>query len=443
MAVFGSGLIAMRLPQILAFWIMCLCLFTFVNRRAGVLAGSTAMAVPLITGAYFYAYEARPHGLVLGCCGLALLCWDRVERKRTGVLWLVAFSLCLEAAFLIHCYAVLIAAPFALVEAVRTVRSRRLNWRVWVALATPAVIAAISFVPLLRSYKTNLQNTGFDNTFRASFGQLLVFYEALLRPMVLVVVLILILFASGRASFKSRRTEWEDSWTAAPALLLAAGFLGMPLYGLLLARVLHGPFVQRYFMAATIGVSAAIGIGVGVRAQNKLIRFIPALVVLLLARDISKLLWDRVHGSGGYLIEPSSNTVIDTAPRDDLATHPLLKQSPSGLPIAIPDILDFLYLEHYWPTERSRLVQIVASETASDYTITEPLHKWCHLDFKEASYDQFFKEHQDFLLYSPPRFEVLLSRLIARGAQIRSLKFEGTDHFLAEIHMPDQNQAAH
>ena len=47
-AVFGEGLIAMRLPEIIGFWVMCLCLFKFVERRAGILAGVIAMTLPML-----------------------------------------------------------------------------------------------------------------------------------------------------------------------------------------------------------------------------------------------------------------------------------------------------------------------------------------------------------------------------------------------------------
>jgi 4-amino-4-deoxy-L-arabinose transferase-like glycosyltransferase len=69
-ALFGEGLIALRLPEIVGFWIFSLCLFRFVSKRAGLLAGWVAMLIPSLSIAYYYAYEVRPHGLVLGFPGL-------------------------------------------------------------------------------------------------------------------------------------------------------------------------------------------------------------------------------------------------------------------------------------------------------------------------------------------------------------------------------------
>jgi hypothetical protein len=67
-AVFGQGELAARAPEILSFWIFCLCLFCFVSRRTSALGGFISMLFPLVTTAYWYAYEARAHSLVLAGC---------------------------------------------------------------------------------------------------------------------------------------------------------------------------------------------------------------------------------------------------------------------------------------------------------------------------------------------------------------------------------------
>jgi hypothetical protein len=44
------------------------------------------MLFPLITNAYPYAYEARPYGLLLGFCGLSLLCWQSAAEGQSRLL---------------------------------------------------------------------------------------------------------------------------------------------------------------------------------------------------------------------------------------------------------------------------------------------------------------------------------------------------------------------
>src|SRR5690349_18198356 len=111
-AIFGENLIGTRMPEIVSFWVLCLCLFYFVNRRAGAAAGFVAMMLPMLTGAYFYAYEARPLIILVALGSMALLCWDNavgLERPITGPnrRWLIGFSFCLLAALMLHCYGVL------------------------------------------------------------------------------------------------------------------------------------------------------------------------------------------------------------------------------------------------------------------------------------------------------------------------------------------------
>ncbi|MBV8071376.1 MAG: glycosyltransferase family 39 protein, partial [Acidobacteriaceae bacterium] len=271
MSVFGDGLIAMRLPAMIMFWVLCLCLFFVARRRAGFLAGWTAMLLPLITGAYFYSYEARPHGMVLGFCALALLCWQRIEEDPSSYGWLLGFSLSILAASLTHCYAVLSIVPFALAETVHTFRLRTVRWRIWAAFIAPALIAAAFLIPLLKSYKTMLQSAGFSDIFVANPRLLPMFYSQVLQSSLLALIALTALLAF--------------SWTAAQAgsvvqgkvaemrtraeIALTIGFIGMPFYGLVIARLGKGPFIVRYFMSAVIGIALAVALCVGLRLQRR------------------------------------------------------------------------------------------------------------------------------------------------------------------------------
>ena len=79
--LFGDGLVATRLPAIIGVWLFCVCLFFFVARRVGVISGFVAGAFPFFTLVEYYAYEARAHGIVLGWCGLALVCWQKITHE--------------------------------------------------------------------------------------------------------------------------------------------------------------------------------------------------------------------------------------------------------------------------------------------------------------------------------------------------------------------------
>ena len=147
--IFGEGHIAIRLPAILGFWVFCLCLFRFVSLRLSVLSASVSLLFPLVTGAYFYAYEARAYGIVLGFCGIALVSWQAAaENTAPRGWWLSALGGSLACALLTHSYSFLIFAPIVLGELWRTTSRRRLDWPVWttIAVSSLALLTSIPFV---------------------------------------------------------------------------------------------------------------------------------------------------------------------------------------------------------------------------------------------------------------------------------------------------------
>src|SRR5262249_12067344 len=135
------------------FWIFCLCLFRFVSLRSNALPGFIAMAVPLLTGAYSYAYEARAYGIVLGCCGLSLISWQEAAPRTSGRFWpLLGLSTSLAVALATHSFAFLIFIPLAIGELTRFARTRRVDAPLLFCLCAPAVTGFIT-LPLLQAVK--------------------------------------------------------------------------------------------------------------------------------------------------------------------------------------------------------------------------------------------------------------------------------------------------
>ncbi|HET8548226.1 MAG TPA: hypothetical protein VFL57_09490, partial [Bryobacteraceae bacterium] len=59
----GPSAGAARVPALVGFLVMSLCLYRVVRRRLGWQYGLVAMAIPAVTGAFRYAWEARPYGM--------------------------------------------------------------------------------------------------------------------------------------------------------------------------------------------------------------------------------------------------------------------------------------------------------------------------------------------------------------------------------------------
>ena len=134
------------------------------------------MLFPLVTGAYYYATEARPYGLVLGFSGLALLCWQAATEKDRRLLSLAGLAASLAAAISCHYHAVFVLAALGFAEAVRSRTLRRLDLPLWAALSL-GVAPLLAFFPLIR------RAIGYSTTFWAKSRWMSApeFYYSLLR----------------------------------------------------------------------------------------------------------------------------------------------------------------------------------------------------------------------------------------------------------------------
>ena len=82
--------------------------------------------------------------MVIACIAFALVCYQRLPSLRWAAL--LGISLFLAESF--HYYAVLAMIPFGFAEAVLLLRTRRIRWGVWLALAC-GTLPLIVFWPLL------------------------------------------------------------------------------------------------------------------------------------------------------------------------------------------------------------------------------------------------------------------------------------------------------
>ena len=437
-SLFGEGLIATRIPEILGFWVLCISLFLFVNRRAGMLAGFIAMVLPMLTQAYYYAYEARPHGIVLGCAGLALVCWQMHLEKRRRRFWLVCFSSCLLAAFMNHCYALILVIPFSLAELFRAIHRKRIWWDVWIALGVPALIACVVFVPLLRSYKAGVAGTQFGVTyFEPSWWGSLGFYMGLLSPCLLVVLVLFVLSALDRIGAIRAHDRLVGAGVAISQeeIILACSFLVLPFFGVLAGKIIHGPFIPRYFMSTVIGFCLLTSLTAAARGYGRRTPLIlVAVIVSLLAKNSSALLWHRVHGKGEKLYEAGTGILLETTPGQPLKQFSLLVKNAQGTrPVAILWTLDFLYLTYYAPNLLPHLYYVGCSEDPESIRAIHVVREWTRGNYnRENTCGEFIASHPDFLVYGYLGGEPL--KMIQLGAGVRTTKVDvHSGKFISEM----------
>ncbi|HLY19466.1 MAG TPA: glycosyltransferase family 39 protein [Bryobacteraceae bacterium] len=422
-APFGEGLIATRMPSIMGVWLLCVCMFAVVAKRSGPAAGSVAMLLPLLTSARFYAYEARATGIVLGLAGLAALAWQRLPESRYRKAWLGVFGISLLGAFLTHCYAVALLFPFGCAEACRAWRMRRLDRPPWVLMGCAVLVASVFYVPLLHAFRRHV-GAGF---FPPGLGSPGWFYGTLLAPAMLALVACLAAMAADRAiaSGSARPT------VPVADLVLAVGFLALPVAGLAMAVVLHGPFIARYWFPAIVGVCLAAGYASAGRAKW-ITSALAILLALLVAGDFARLVRHRILGVGEALVEPNTLLAMNTTPGQPLhAYQGLLADTPGDAPIVVTDGLEYAFLVHYAPARnRSRLLYFRTHQDDFVGDLLESLHQCCQVSYNFAYPRDFARATPHFYVYgkSQDAFADLLS---APAAQTRFVALLG-DRVLVE-----------
>ena len=419
-SLFGEGQIAVRIPEILGFGVFCLCLFQFVSTRTSVLAGTIAMLFPMVTTAYFYAYEARAHGIVLGFGGLALVCWQAAIRSRRRAWWLGGLWLSLLCATLTHTYAVLLLVPFAVAEIVRMLPLRRIDWNVWLAIVTPLLGALVS-LPLYRASQSAIPKNAFAPTLSSMVNS----YQSHLTPAlgVISVGLVLYFVFSLNSAHPSTVPDGERALELPESAALIA-FVAMPFFLFVLASLTGAPYVDRYSVSAVAGFGCLFGI---VAARRPAVG-LGVLVFLIAQIGLSFL----QYASTGTVIEPSSHTVLSSKATLAHAYETMETAPYRHSPIVLLDSLEFLPIMHYAPPDiASRLVY-----SAPDLEmITEGyigLQRCCLAPGRFESLADLRSTGDTFLAFSSSRSLYKLDYFIHEGADVR-LESVSYGNFLASV----------
>jgi hypothetical protein len=396
--LFGEGLIATRLPAMLGLWLFSICLFLFVGRRAGVLCASIAGMFPFLTLAQYYAYEARAHGIVLGWCGLALVCWQRNAEGRAKHVWAGGFGLSLTCALLTHVYAVLLLVPFAVIELYNLLRGRGVNWGI-VGTMTMAFtfVTLFIYLPLARTYKTAVPPTFFPG----SHDLLQRFLVNVIGPAMIVLLLLLLLAVIDGMRRDPRASEAEI--IPEREVVLAVAFIFIPLVGLIGAKVSHGPFFDRYFLSSIAGYAILFGFASSSRLVSSwAAKALAGFMFFLMFADLGTTAYfcavNRI-----MLFEPSTGFRLSTMPSEPLQIYEAVAMDHSGLDILVLPSLEYLYFFKYAPLSVESRLYYGAPTNDVNLGGFERLAREAHLDLQVTAFEPFLATHDRFLVYGAAR----------------------------------------
>ncbi len=395
--LFGNTELATRLPAILGFLLLLLCIFHFVSRYGSRLAGLAAMTLPLITGAYYYASEARAYGMVLGFAGVAAVCWQAAARNERRGVALPGLAAALGCALMSHCYALLVLIPFGLAETVRIIVRRKLDWPMLAALAAPYPLVLV-YLPLLGAARTDSYDNPFFRPEWASIADCYVkLFGAALVPLILAGIVLALTRDHGRPSLALQN---DANPIPVHELALALGFSLVPVFAVLLAMTVTRIFEFRYGLASTLGVSILVGVLV---ARPTYRRNQGAAAIFLLFAGIF------VVTSAAWLVGLSGFSFAPKPLRE--ASEPPLRLSDlsAGVPIVIADPILFLEFDHYETGLLDRMYFLTDRAAAFQYTgVTgfgslDRLKKWFPIRARMEDYHAFVSSHSRFFVVTSDR----------------------------------------
>ena len=417
-ALLGEGPVAMRLPSMIGFWIFSLCLFRFVHRRLEASYAFAACLLPVATGAYSYAYEARCYGLILGFSGLALVCWQMAAEDRRRSLALCGLACSLAGITCSHYYGAAIYFPLGAAELARVVRRRSLDGGMAAAFLAGLVPLPLCY-PLMRSLRRAYSGHPWA---RPAFSNFFGFYGSEFKSMFFVAVLFLALLGV----WILLRGAWPESpgeppWIPPQEVVLALAFLALPGFVLAAAFLVTHMFTDRYVIVAVAGV-----ILLAVMAVARLARGNAAVGLQLLLATAAAFLFivGRPHDSDQTAFE-----------------IPLVQQAIRQGPVAIDDGLLFFQTWYYLPPAEKHLVYYVTDPaSAARFTGQDTIDRnflaaapWVH--FPVPGYAAIARPGSSLLVFhTTAPYSWLLGRLLHDGANVQVIQSIGSSSLVrAEI----------
>ena len=426
-AIFGDNELAVRLPVIACYWLMCVCVYTFLRRYGSTLFAAAGMVFPVIASAYYYATEARPYGIVLGFSAAALLCWQRAgDVGRHKPLRVAALWLCVAVAVCAHFLGVFVLAALFCGEAVRAWSRRRIDWPIVLALVL-GVAPLLLFIPgalaarriYAGSFWARPGLMDIPNTYRDLIN--LAFF-----PLLAALTIWAIAMVYAKKARAERTISFPIDQVVAVTLLALLPAYAMPVFFVL------GSFVPRYLLYTIVGLTISLAM-LAYRASrgNRLLG--SALVIaftgwfLFKAPSAIKL---NVVERGGAVFGPAH-------PFED--TDWMSQIERSDLPVVVTPAVFYLQFQHYaMPQIKQRVFYLLSRQDSLRYTGAstgdlnlEILSR--HLSIRAIAYSRFLSEHSHFLVCAEltnPTWVV--EKLLRTGATVQLLTRQDT-HFLFDV----------
>jgi hypothetical protein len=412
-AVFGPGHLATRLPALFGFWVVMLALYLFLRCRLPVPYALIGMIFPMLTFAWTYAFEARAYGIVLACAGVALVAWQNVADDRHRRLSLVAIALSMAVALACHPFAILLALPFGLGEAIRSLERRRIDIPVWIAFAIAAPVTLVYPLILAPTLHIDLHEL------QPTYSSLPNFYDTAFKnaitPLLGAGAFAYLLLRLDRREREPKEIKPVFSWHESAALL---GFAIAPAILIcVMMRSKNMIFFPRYGLISVVGVSGWLALmlfratGTSRRAGWVILTVLLGWIVMARGREAASAMYD---------------------PRAQFEERVpiLIKALADGRPVLTDDPVLFVETDFYAPRDEVRRLTYVELDRnfrrrykyqdLSDQLIEYHSH-YTPLQANVESWESYSQRNPQFLFHAHGGYQALYDLLLQSGWQLKLL----------------------
>jgi len=407
--LFGSSELALRLCAIIPFWLTTLVLYYAVARRTAPLYGFIAALAPPFTVAFQYSFEARPYALVLLFSACSFLAWQFAKEGRMRALSIPAIAITLGAAISVHYNAVLVVIPILIGELAHTVRKRKIDVPVLIAICASG-IPILFLLPHIHAVHVYSKSYWSHSTFSALSD----IYFVLSAKFIVLTMLACAAFGFWVSLSTKRLRGVNPEFGRLPTHELAAagGYLLLPLACFVLSfytKALH----YRYVIATVIGLSLFVPFVLWIFRSllSKAAGLLCALLVLnLLYTSLSRVrapdedAWGTFEGYS-ELFNPATKDIYQSKQALVLGDGPFLVVAKYGS----ADL-----------RERSFYLLSKSTSTNTSPVVFRGLRSAIHGPFHLADVKIFEQTHRSFLMYNPDIW--LLNQLLAEGSQVGVVK---------------------
>lgn len=342
--------IGYRMAPLLGCLVMQIGLFWFAKRSGGYAGGLAAAILPSLTLALLFFDEARPYGLVLGFSTLALVFWQRCDRK----VFAVGLACSLAAGVSCHYYVAFVMACIGFAEVLATILTRKFRPVVWLALIVSASPVLI-FLPLIHHMKEYYSGKFWaapqKSYVLSAYGMVLDLGKGMGLTLVVILVagLLILLWNTKRESRSHDTALIQD-------ICAALGMIALPSFAVPVTMLAHGGLTDRYMLPTILGIAIGAGLLLGRTRRMAAIPVIASFWVLAVCRHI-----------GGPLPK------IDMEPLDQELVTQFLDQNPNAH-VVISDGLAFLPMAYYAPPQlASRMYALIDPKAALHYVSNDSI----------------------------------------------------------------------